>query len=123
VNFFKLLHHPATFAPASQPAQAEGENVMSLATIVVDAEKGIEIAAESALKFITNANQKVASASPQVLAALGTLLGGVDKALTDTSNAAQNPLAALINAPAEIADFKAIWPEVKTFVADLGIKI
>lgn len=94
-----------------------------MANILVSIGKDIEVGAEDLLKWTTGGAKLVQSASPAVLAALGTLLGGVEKALTDVGVGAQNPLGALVNAPAEIADIQAVWPEVKAFLATLGIKL
>lgn len=85
--------------------------------------KDIEVAAEDALAWVTKANQKAQSASPAVLAALAVLAGGVEKALGDASAAAANPLAGLVNAPATIADLKVVWPEFKSWLATLGVKV
>lgn len=94
-----------------------------MANILANIGKDVEVAAEDMLKWVTGGAKLVQAASPAVLAALGTLLGGVEKVLADTASGAQNPLAALVGAPAEIADIQAVWPEVKTFLASLGIKL
>lgn len=94
-----------------------------MANILMTIGKDIEVGAEDLLKWVTNGTAAVSGASPSVLAALGTLAGGVEKALSDTASAASNPLAALVDAPAELADLKAVWPEVKTFLGTLGIKV
>jgi hypothetical protein len=91
-----------------------------MANILLEIGKGIEVGAEDLLKFFAKAQ----TASPAVLAALGTLATGVTKALSDVqAGAAASPLAALINAPAELTDFEAVWPEVVKFFATLGIKV
>jgi hypothetical protein len=94
-----------------------------MANIALTIGKDIEVGAEDLLKWITKGTATVQGASPSVLAALGTLAGGVEKILADATTGAQNPLEALVNAPAELTDLKAAWPEVKTFLATLGIKV
>lgn len=90
-----------------------------MANIVLEIGKGVEVGAEDLLKFFAKAQ----TASPAVLAALGALATGITKALSDVQASASNPLVALINAPAELTDFEAVWPEVVRFFASLGIKI
>lgn len=92
-----------------------------MANILVNIEKGVEIGAEDALKWLTGAN-KALKAAPQVVAALATLIGAVEKPLSELAGAAANPL----NIPLDIQtaqDLKAVWPEVTAFLATLGVKI
>ena len=49
-----------------------------MANILVNIEKGIEIAAEDVLKWLTGAN-KVLRAAPEVIAALATLISALEK--------------------------------------------
>lgn len=91
----------------------------SLATIIADAEKGIEIGAEDLLKLVGTA-QKVA---PGVLAAVGILAGGVTKALTDVEGAAASSGLNIALDEQTLTDLKAVWPQVKAFLLTLGIKI
>jgi len=91
-----------------------------MANILVNVEKGIEIGAGDALKWLGKA-QTAMSAAPGVIAALATLIGAVDKPLTELSAVVANPL----NIPLDIqtaTDLKAVWPEVKTFLGTLGVK-
>jgi hypothetical protein len=91
-----------------------------MANIVVSVEKGIEIGAEEALKWLTGP-RKVLSATPAVIAALATLVGAMERPLSELAGAVANPL----NIPLDIetaADLKAAWPEVKTFLGSLGVK-
>lgn len=91
-----------------------------MANILVSIEKGIEIGAEDALKWLTGA-RKAIHAAPQVIAALATLVGAVEKPLAEVAGVAANPL----NIPLDIQtvnDLKAVWPEVKAFLATLGVK-
>jgi hypothetical protein len=91
-----------------------------MANILVNVEKGIEIAATDALKWLGKA-QTALTAAPGVVAGLATLIGAVDKPLTDLAGVAANPL----NIPLDIqtaTDLKAVWPEVKAFLGTLGVK-
>ncbi|HLY43150.1 MAG TPA: hypothetical protein VKR52_18190 [Terracidiphilus sp.] len=91
-----------------------------MANILVNIEKGIEIGAEDALKWLIGAN-KTLQAAPAVVAALATLIGAVEKPLSELAGAAANPL----NIPLDVqtvSDLKAVWPDVKTFLATLGVK-
>ena len=91
-----------------------------MANILVNVEKGIEIAAGDVLKWLGKA-QTALHAAPAVVAALATLVTAVDKPLIELSGVAANPL----NIPLDIqtaTDLKAVWPEVKAFLATLGVK-
>ena len=91
-----------------------------MANILVNIEKGIEIAAEDALKWFGKANS-VLTAAPGVVAALATLATAAEKPLLELSGAASNPL----NIPLDIQtaiDLKAVWPDVKKFLESLGVK-
>lgn len=92
-----------------------------MANILVNLEKGIEIGAEDALKWLTGAN-KALHAAPAVVAALATLLGAVEKPLSELAGAASNPLNIVLDVQTA-TDLKAVWPEVKQFLASLGIKL
>ncbi|MGA8728058.1 MAG: hypothetical protein WB608_04850 [Terracidiphilus sp.] len=91
-----------------------------MANILVNIEKGIEIGAEDALKWLTGAN-KALTAAPAVVAALATLIGAVEKPMAELAGAAANPL----NIPLDIqtvTDLRAAWPDVKAFLSTLGVK-
>ena len=92
-----------------------------MANILVNIEKGIEIAAEDALNWLTGAN-KALHAAPEVIAALATLLGAVEKPLMDVAAVAANPLNIALDVQT-VADLKAVWPQVKSFLATLGVKL
>ncbi len=107
--------------PAAWGWPQTGKGPIAMANILVNIEKGIEIGAEDALKWLTGAN-KALHAAPEVVAALATLLGAVERPLADLAGAASNPL----NIPLDVQtvnDLKAVWPQVKTFLASLGIKL
>jgi hypothetical protein len=93
---------------------------IAMANILVNIEKGIEIGAEDALKWLTGAG-KALHAAPEVVAALATLIGAVEKPMAELAGAAANPL----NIPLDIqtvTDLKAVWPDVKQFLGTLGVK-
>lgn len=94
-----------------------------MASILINVEKGIEVAAEDLLKFVTKANSGVSKDSPAAIPALGVLLGAIGTALNDTAGAAANPLQLLITLPQDAADFKAVWGDVTALAATIGIKI
>jgi hypothetical protein len=91
-----------------------------MANILLNIEKGIEVAAEDALKWLGKAHTAI-SAAPAVVAALATLVSAMERPLTELSAVAVNPL----NIPLDIQtaeDLKAVWPDVKTFLGTLGVK-
>jgi hypothetical protein len=91
-----------------------------MANILVNIEKGIEIGAEDALKWLTGAD-KALHAAPEVIAALATLVGAVEKPLSELAGAAANPLNIALDVQT-VNDLKAAWPEVKTFLGSLGVQ-
>jgi hypothetical protein len=91
-----------------------------MANILVSIEKGIEIGAEDALKWLVGVN-KALTAAPHVVAALATLIGAVEKPLADVAGVAQNPLNIALDMQL-VNDLKAALPAVKQFVTTLGVK-
>jgi len=91
-----------------------------MANILVNLEKGIEIGAEDALKWLSGAN-KTLKATPAVIAALATLIGAVEKPLAEVAGVAANPLNILLDIQT-VNDLKAVWPEVKQFLTTFGVK-
>ncbi len=91
-----------------------------MANILVNLEKGIEIGAEDALKWLTGAG-KTLHAAPQVIAALATLVGAVEKPLADFAGAAANPLNIALDVQT-VNDLRTAWPDVKKFLGTLGVK-
>lgn len=94
---------------------------MAMANILVNIEKGIEIGAEDALRWLTGASKSPHTA-PAVIAALATLAGALEKPLAELAATAANPL----NIPLDVqtaADLRAAWPQVKAFLNTLGIKL
>ncbi|MFZ0394232.1 MAG: hypothetical protein WCF17_01420 [Terracidiphilus sp.] len=91
-----------------------------MANILVNMEKGIEIGAEDALKWIAGAD-RVIKAAPAVIAALATLAGALEKPIGDLAAAAGNPLNISLDIQTA-KDLKSVWPEVKQFLTTLGVK-
>lgn len=91
-----------------------------MANILVSIEKGIEIGAEDALRWLTGAD-RVLKATPAVIAALASLIAAVDKPLADAAAAAANPLNIALDLQTA-RDIRATWPEVKQFLSTLGVK-
>jgi hypothetical protein len=91
-----------------------------MANILVNIEKGIEIGAEDALKWLTGAN-KALQAAPEVVAALATLVAAVEKPIADGAGVAADPLNIALDIQT-VSDLKAAWPQVKAFLETLGVK-
>ena len=91
-----------------------------MANILVNVEKGVEVGAGDALKWLTGANKAV-HAAPVAVAALAILAVAMEKPLSELAGAVANPL----NIPLDIEtaeDLRAAWPEVKVFLVSLGVK-
>jgi len=91
-----------------------------MANILVNIEKGIEIGAEDALKWLSKMDKAV-HAAPEVVAALATLISAVEKPLADVAGVAQNPLNVSLDIQT-VQDLKATWPAVKQFLSTMGVK-
>ena len=92
-----------------------------MANILLNIEKDIEIGAEDLLKWLGKADT-VLMAAPGAVAALATVLGAVERGLMDLTIAAANPLNIAFDVQTA-NDLKVVWPDVKTFLLTLGIKI
>lgn len=92
-----------------------------MANILVNIEKGIEIGAEDALKWLVGAG-KALNAAPAAVAALATMATALEKPLAELAGAAANPLNVALDVQAA-HDLKAAWPEVKVFLKSLGVKM
>src|SRR5271165_1486405 len=90
-----------------QPTVPEENAIMSLATIVVDAEKGIEVAATDVLKFVSGAEAELKLA-PAVVAGVATILGSVSAAATATEAAAAGGFTSITLDNAALAAIKAV---------------
>ena len=91
-----------------------------MANILVNIEKGIEIGAEDALKWLVGANHAL-QAAPEVIAALATLVSAIERPLAEVAVAAQNPLNIALDIQT-VHNLKATWPSVKQFLGSLGVK-
>ena len=92
-----------------------------MANIFLNAEKGVEVAAEDVLGFLAKAEQKI-QVAPAAAAALGVLLAAVQEVISDVSADASNPMNITL-LPAQINDVKAVWPDVVKLATLLGIKL
>ncbi len=92
-----------------------------MANIFVSIEKGIEIGAEDALKWLTGAT-KALTIAPTVVAALGTLFGQLEAPLTDVASVAANPLNITLDIQT-VTDIKSVWPDIKQFLTSIGVKL
>jgi hypothetical protein len=91
-----------------------------MANILVSIEKGIEIGAEDALRWLTGADRAL-KAAPAVIAGLAILLAAVEKPLAEATAVSANPL----NIPLDLQtarDIRAVWPDLKQFLTTLGVK-
>ena len=91
-----------------------------MANVLINIEKGIEIAAEDVLKWLSGANKSL-QAAPAVIAALATLIGAVEKPMAELAGAAANPMNIALDIQT-VRDLHAVWPEVKKFLTTLGVK-
>jgi hypothetical protein len=105
---------------AAPSAAAAGRGTIAMANIILSIEKGIEIGAEDALKWLTGANTALRTA-PEVVAALATLIAAVEKPLVDITGVAANPLNIALDVQT-VNDLKAAWPAVKQFLTSMGVK-
>jgi hypothetical protein len=118
--------HTATELPSTQirkpPTRtaAAGRGTIAMANIVLNLEKGIEIGAEDALKWLTGANTALHTA-PEVVAALATLIAAIERPLADISGVAANPLNIALDIQT-VNDLKAAWPAVRQFLTTMGVK-
>lgn len=81
--------------------------------------KDVEVDAAKVLSFLARAEK----ATPGAAAGLAVLLGSVSKAVSDGSAAAGASGLNFSLDQQTFADLKAVWPEVKTLAATLGIKL
>jgi hypothetical protein len=94
---------------------------MSAKGAVVTIAKDVEIAAEDALHFV----QKAEKETPQIAGAVAVVFQAVGTAIAAVQSGAQNPTQVLsIQFDQQVyTDLKAVWPDVKNFLATLGIKV
>ncbi len=91
-----------------------------MANILVNVEKGIEIAASDMLKWLGNAHGAL-NAAPAVVAALATLVSAAERPLVELSGVITNPLNIALDIQTA-NDLKVVWPDVKKFLESLGVK-
>lgn len=91
-----------------------------MANILVSIDKGIEIGAEDALRWLTG-TQKALNAAPGVIAALATLVSAVEKPLSELAGAAANPLNLSLDIQV-VKDLYAVLPDIKEFLGTVGVK-
>jgi hypothetical protein len=93
-----------------------------MANILITIEKDVQVGASDLLKFITGANKQL-GAAPQVVAALGVVLGAVSTAVTTGEGAVAASGLNIALDEAELTAIKAVWPDVVAFLATLGVKV
>jgi len=93
-----------------------------MASIFLDIERGIEVAAEDVLKFVSGVVKTSNRAEPGVIAGLGVLLGTVAKTFGDLNGVVTNPLNFSLDATT-IQDLRAVWPAIVKFAESIGIKL
>lgn len=93
-----------------------------MASIFVNMEHGIEVAATDVLKFLTNSQSLATKLEPGVIAALGVLMGATETALADVTAVVQQPLNISLDIET-VSNLKAVWPAVVSFAQALGIKL
>lgn len=92
-----------------------------MANILVNIEKDVEIAAQDALKWLSGAS-KALTVAPTVVAALGTLFGQLEAPIAAVAGVAANPLNIALDVQT-VNDLKSVWPDIKTFLAAVGVKL
>jgi len=96
---------------------------MSVSTLVMNVEKGVEVSAADVLKFLTKAETVTATAGPQVVAGLGTLLGAVGTAIASAQAAASAGGVSIALDAQTATAVKSVWTDIEAFAKSLGIKI
>lgn len=97
-----------------------------MANVLLDIGKGIEVAAEDALKFLSGASSavnKAASVEPSVVAALGAVFGSLNAAIVGISGAAASDGLNIALDVQTVTDLKAVWPSIESFLSSLGVKL
>lgn len=96
---------------------------MSVSTLVMNVEKGVEVAATDVLKFLTRAEKVTATAGPQVIAGLGTLLGAVGAAILSGQAATGEGGVNIALDAQTVAAVRSVWTDIEAFAKSIGIKI
>ena len=92
-----------------------------MANILVNIEKGIEVGAEDALKWLTGAT-KALNVAPTVVAALGTLFGQLETPIAGLAAAVVNPLNISLDVQT-VNNLKTVWPDIQQFLTSIGVKL
>jgi len=92
-----------------------------MANILVNIGKGVEIAAEDALNWLTGAT-KALTVAPTVIAALGTLFGQLETPISELASTVANPLNISLDVQT-VTSLKAVWPDVRQFLTAIGVKL
>jgi hypothetical protein len=93
-----------------------------MANILLGIERGVEVAAEDVLKFVSGGVVTRNKAEPSVVAGLGVLPGTFAKALGDINGVVVNPPSFSLDV-ATIEDLKTVWPAIVQFAGSIGIKL
>lgn len=94
-----------------------------MANIILKIGKDVELAAEEVLHAVALGQSDVAKYTPGALSALAVLAVGVEKAVADIAADQANPLGGIITVPQQLADFIAVWPELKALLLAIGVKL
>jgi hypothetical protein len=105
----------------SEPRAGTKRGILVMANIFVSIEKGIEVGAADALKWLTGAT-KALTVAPTVVAALGILFGQLEKPIADAAAVAANPLNISLDIQT-VSDLKTVWPDIKQFLTTIGVKL
>jgi hypothetical protein len=89
----------------------------------MNVEKGVEVAATDVLKFLTRAEKVTATAGPQVIAGLGTLLGAVGAAILSGQAATGEGGVNIALDAQTVAAVRSVWTDIEAFAKSIGIKI
>lgn len=92
-----------------------------MANILVNTEKGIEIGAEDALKWLIGAG-KALYAAPAAVAALATMATVLEMPRAELAGPDANPPHIALDVQTA-HDLKAARPEVRAFLKGLGVKM
>ncbi len=92
-----------------------------MANILVNSEKDVEIAAQDALKWLSSASKSL-TVAPSVVAALGTLFGQLETPIAAIAGVTANPLNIALDVQT-VNDLKSVWPDIKTFLTSIGVKL
>ena len=93
-----------------------------MANILVNIEKGIEIGAEDALKWLVGGAGKALHGAPAAIAALATMAAALEKPIVELEQVVTNPLNIALDIQTA-KDLQVAWPQVRLFLKSLGVKM